>query len=52
MENQNNNKGIITLLIVIIVILSTLCILFATGIISLNSNKANENDINENVNNK
>ena len=51
MENQKNNKGVIALLIVIIVILSTLCILFATGTISFNSNKANENDINENVNN-
>ena len=53
MENQKNNKGIIALLIVIIVILSALCILFATGTISFNSNKVNENDINnsENVDN-
>ena len=51
MEKQTNNKGIIALLIVIIVILSGLCILFATGTISFNSNKVNnnDNDINENV---
>ena len=50
MENQKNNKGVIALLIVIIVILSALCILFATGTIILNTNKVNDNDINENVN--
>ena len=50
MENQKNNKGVITLLIVIIVILSALCVLFATGTISFNSNKVNDNDINENIN--
>ena len=49
MENQNNNKGVIILLIVIIVILLTLCVLFATGTISFNSNKVNNNDTNENV---
>ena len=43
MENQKNNKGVIALLIVIIVILSALCVLFATGTISLKSN--NENNI-------
>lgn len=48
MENQKNNKGVIALLIVIIVILSTLCILFATGTISFNSNKVNENETNIN----
>lgn len=50
MENQKNNKGVIALLVVIIVILSVLCVLFATGIITFNSNKVNDNDINENVN--
>ena len=50
MENQKNNKGVIALLIVIIVILSALCILFATGTISFNSNKANDDEVNENIN--
>lgn len=50
MENQNNNKGVIALLIVIIVILATLCVLFATGTISFNSYKVNDNDSNENIN--
>ena len=44
MENQKNNKGVIALLIVIIVILSTLCVLFAPGTISFNSNKVNDNE--------
>ena len=47
MENQKNNKGVIALLIVIIVILSTLCILFATDTISFNTNKENDNDRNK-----
>lgn len=51
MEKQNNNKGVIALLIVFIVILLALCALFATGTISFNSNKVNNNDTNENVNN-
>ena len=46
MENQKNNKGVITLLVVIIVILSVLCILFATGTISFNTNKVNDNNTN------
>ena len=50
MENQKSNKRIITLLIVIIIILSVLCVLFATGTISFNSNKANDDKINENFN--
>lgn len=50
MEKQNNNKGVIALLIVIIVILLALCVLFATGTISFNSNKVNDNDTNENIN--
>jgi len=44
---QKNNKGIIALLIVFIVILSALCILFATGTISFNSIRANDTEINE-----
>lgn len=44
MENQKNNKGVIALLVVIIVILSALCILFATGTINLKSNAANNNN--------
>ena len=50
MENQKNNKGVIAILIVIIVILSTLCILFATGTISLKSNDVDNNEINQDVN--
>ena len=50
MEKQNNNKGVITLLIVIIIILATLCVLFATGTINFNSNKMNGNDVNQDIN--
>ena len=50
MEKQNNNKGVIALLIVIIVILATLCVLFATGTISFNSNNINNNEINQDYN--
>ena len=50
MENQKNNKGVIALLVIIIVILSALCVLFATGTISFNSNEVNDNDVSENVN--
>ena len=50
MENQKNNKGVIALLIVIIVILSTLCVLFATGTISFKSNDVANNETNENIN--
>ena len=49
MEKQKNNKVVITLLVAIIVILSVLCILFATGTISLNTNKVNDNNTNENI---
>ena len=49
MENQKNNKGVIALLIVIIVILSALCVLFATGTISLKSNNVDNNETNQNV---
>ena len=38
MEQQNNNKSLIAVLIIIIVILAVLCILFATNTISFNSN--------------
>ena len=51
MESQKNNKGIITLLIIIIAILSVICILLATGTISFNSNKEN-NDIDNNKTNQ
>ena len=43
MEKQNNNKGLIALLIVIIIILATLCVLFVTGTISFKENKVNDN---------
>jgi len=48
-ENQKNNKGVITLLIVIIVILSVLCVLLATGTISFKSNEVNTNKPNDNI---
>ena len=50
MGNKKNNKGVISLLIVIIIILLVLCVLFARGTISFNSNETIDNDINENVN--
>ena len=53
MENQKNNKGVVAVLIVIIVLLSALCILFATGTINFKSNDIIEdgnNQQNENVN--
>ena len=49
MENKKNNSGVIALLIVIIVILLALCVLFATGTISFNSNRVNNEDANQNV---
>lgn len=63
MENKQNNKGIIALLILIIVTLSVVCVLFATGTISLknkeynitnnNSNNESKNDTtNNNSNNE
>lgn len=48
MENQTNNKGIITLLIAIIIILSGLCVLFATDTISFKSNEIDNNDNSDN----
>lgn len=50
MEKQNNNKGVVALLIVIIVILATLCVLFATKTISFNSNDVDNNQINQDNN--
>lgn len=54
-QEKNNNKGVIVLLVVIIVILALLCILFATGTISLKSNSVdnnqNSNGITDNNNN-
>ena len=50
MENQKNNKGVITLLLVIIVILSALCVFFATGTIGFKSNDIDNNEINGNIN--
>lgn len=44
MENQNNNKGVIALLVVIIVILAVLCVLFATGTISFAKGSTNNNE--------
>ena len=47
---KNNNKDVIALLIVIIVILAVLCVLFATGTISLKSSTTNNNQqTNENT---
>lgn len=48
MENQKNNKGVNSILVVIIVILSALCVLFATDTISFNSNKIDANNTQEN----
>ena len=49
MENQKSYKGIITLLIVIIIMLSGLCVLFATGIISFKSINVDANKSNNNI---
>ena len=43
MEKERNNKGLIAALLVIIILLATLCVLFATGKITLN----NQNNIND-----
>lgn len=50
MENQKNYKGVIVLLIVIIVVLSALCILFATGTISFKDNDVDNNEPNQDIN--
>ena len=48
---KENNKGVIVLLIVIIVMLVALCVLFATGTISLNVNSTNNNESSNNQQN-
>ena len=53
MEQEKNKKGVNLLLIFIIVILAVLCVLFATGTISLKSNEVtdgSDNQTNENTN--
>lgn len=45
MENKKNNQGIIILLTTIIIMLSILCILFATETISLKNNNTNKDNI-------
>lgn len=50
MEKQKNNKTVIVLLIIIIAILSTLCVLFATGTISFKSNDTEVNNPNQSAN--
>lgn len=49
-KSQKNTKVVIALLIIIIAILSALCILFATGTISLKSNDAEVNNPEQNAN--
>ena len=49
MRRSKNNKGVIVLLIVVVMLLSMLCFLFATGIISFKSHYVDSN-INEDVN--
>lgn len=49
MEKQKNNMGIIVFLVMIVVVLSVLCVLFATDTISLGTSKLDDNNqINEN----
>ena len=43
MEQEKNKNGVIILLVVIIAILAVLCVLFATGTISLKPNESNNN---------
>ena len=50
MKNDKSKNIIIGLLVVIIIILGTLVALFATGTINFNSNKANDNNEQENEN--
>ena len=49
MKEQNNNKGLIALLIAIIIILTVLFVLFATGKINYNDNYSDNNKTNENI---
>ena len=51
METQKNNKGIIVALIAVIIILSILCILFATNTISFNLKAINSNSSQTNIEN-
>lgn len=44
MEKERNNKGLIIALIIIIVILAALCVLFATGTISLKNKEPNSKE--------
>lgn len=46
MENQKNSKGLVALLAVLVVVLGALCILFATGTISLNNKTTTNDDLN------
>lgn len=46
MENQKNSKGLVVLLAVLVVILGALCVLFATGTISLNNKTTTNDDLN------
>ena len=43
MEKEKNGKGVIILLVIIIAILAVLCVLFATGTISLKTSTTNDN---------
>ena len=49
MENQKNNKGVIVFLTILVIVLTVLCVLFATGTIDL-SNKVKTNDTSNNSN--
>ena len=51
MEKQNNNKGVIMLLIVLVVFLSVLCILFATDKINFSLNNNTNSNQNDNISN-
>lgn len=51
MKNQKSNKLVIVLLLVIIAILSVLCILFATGKLTITTNKTNDTLTNDVANN-
>lgn len=52
MENQKNSKGLVALLAVLVVVLGALCILFATGTISLNNKATTNDDLNTGNNNQ
>lgn len=44
-QEKDNNKGVIALLVVLVVILAVLCVLFATGTISLSNKDSADNII-------